>query len=344
MAIPRLLWRVVEQATLDSLFGRSPGQYHIALGRPPGIEDFFGGLRQLPKTLQGYTVDVPVETAPGPPIVPATRLTVFFNGWLAQRREWRIASQRPSTAYRLWQPGLGPQVATAPGTDVLVLLRDFHDRFHARWLTVAMRQRLPAAMQASMAEQEIGTRVLDSAELLAVQEIAGIPGAPPSGPASAPPGPPTPPSVGDPYQFVPVPAPNPNEPAPVAVDPDVIDRGLRAHTSTQNALADHLQRANLLPVQPNASTPPFDVAWFQDGVLLLAEVKSVTFANEERQLRLGLGQVLRYTYALRAAGVNPVEPILVTEREPGDLTWLGTCSESNVVLTWPDRFRQSLGI
>lgn len=343
MAVPRLLWRVVETATLDTLRGRSRGQFHIALGRPQGIEEFFAGLPQVPKNLQGYTVDVPVESAPGPPAVPAQRLAVFFNGLQATRREWRIRSQRPNNAYPLWRPGVGPKPDTGPGTDVIVLLRDEHDRFHARWLTGSQRVELPASLQQAITARGIGTRVLTAAELTDVRRVANIPTGPPRAPVSAPP-PPTPPSVlGAPYQGVAPPPPSASPPVPFEVDPDVVDRGNRAHIDTQNALADHVRSRCLAPLKPDSTMPPYDLAWTQQGTLFVAEVKSLTPANEERQLRLGLGQILRYAHTLRASGVDRVQAVLVAEHEPDDLTWLATCSELGVILTWPTRFGQSLG-
>jgi hypothetical protein len=345
VAVPRLLWRVVEQATLDTLRGRSRGQFHIALARPAGIEDFFLGLAQIPKNLQGYAVTVPIEATPGPPAVPAMSLAVVFNGWQARRKEWRIPSQRPATAYPLWRPGVGPQPNTPLGTDVIVLVRDEHDRFHARWLTGAQRGQLPTPVEQAVAGSDTGTRALSAAELAAIRTVAGIPSSPPPGPpAPLPPPPPAPPSLGTPYQPVSPPPRRQGSPVPFSVDPDVIDRGTKAHIDTQNALAARLVSAGLLPLEPQASTPPYDLAWDDQQTLFVAEVKSLTPANEEKQLRLGLGQILRYTHELRSNGVDSVQPVLVAEREPGDPTWRGTCSELGVILTWPARFGQSLRI
>jgi hypothetical protein len=344
MAVPRLLWRKVEKATLDSLNGISGGQYHIALARPPGIEDFFSGLPQLPKKFKGYSVQVPLEAAPGPPSVPAQALTVYFNGWDASRREWRIPSQRPASAYPLWRPGVGPQPGTPLGDDMVVLLRDENDLFHARWLYLSERGQLPAILRGAIGAAETGVRVLTPHELAAFRAVASIPSTARriSPRAPTPPAPPV--SLGNPYQPVPTPPPSAQSPAPFATDPDVIDRGVKAHIDTQNALAAHVHAGGLAPLQPDSSMPPYDLAWEYQGVFFVAEVKSITTANEEQQLRLGLGQLLRYAHALRSAGVDPVQPVLVAERQPRDRTWLGTCSGLDVTLTWPGRFAQNLGI
>jgi hypothetical protein len=49
-----------------------------------------------------------------------------------------------------------------------------------------------------------------------------------------------------------------------------------------------------LPREPN-----FDLAWEADGTVFVAEIKSIADDNEEEQLRLGLGQVLRYRHLCR---------------------------------------------
>ena len=50
------------------------------------------------------------------------------------------------------------------------------------------------------------------------------------------------------------------------------------------------------------------------------EVKSNTPKNEERQLRLGLGQVIRYRQLL-AREERSVKAMIATEREPTDPSW-----------------------
>ena len=122
---------------------------------------------------------------------------------------------------------------------------------------------------------------------------------------------------------------------PFDVDPNAVDRGLRGHAATQNALADLLDSRGLIPRSPAPQEPDFDLAWERDGRVFVAEVKSLTPANEERQLRLGLGQVLRYRHLL-ARGGREVVPVLAVEREPaGAAAWLELCSDVGVRLVWP---------
>jgi len=69
----------------------------------------------------------------------------------------------------------------------------------------------------------------------------------------------------------------------------------------------------------------------------VAEVKSLTESNEEHQLRLGLGQVLRYQHALLDR-FHLVHAVLVVEREPGDSAWKRLCRSHDVRLLWPPDF------
>jgi hypothetical protein len=116
-----------------------------------------------------------------------------------------------------------------------------------------------------------------------------------------------------------------------------VERGLQGHADTQNALADILAAAGIAPRSPRADEPNFDLAWERDGVAYVAEVKSITRANEERQLRLGLGQVLRYRGLLRER-LEEVRAVLVAEHEPSDPSWRKLCEEVDVSLVVPPHF------
>lgn len=124
---------------------------------------------------------------------------------------------------------------------------------------------------------------------------------------------------------------------PFAIDPDVVDRGTQAHASTVDSLADFLRRKKIQPQQPKLDEPAFDLAWESDGCTFVAEIKSITAANEEKQLRLGLGQVLRYRQTLESRGVRAV-PVLVPERRPGETAWIALCDSLGVRLVWPGVF------
>jgi hypothetical protein len=121
---------------------------------------------------------------------------------------------------------------------------------------------------------------------------------------------------------------------PFATDPDVVERGTRSHACLQNQLAAEAASAGLVPLSPAADDPPFDIAWRDGAELHVAEVKSTTATNEEHQLRLGLGQLLRYRHA-RSADGKTVHATLYVEREPVDSAWSQLCQSLGITLRWP---------
>jgi len=128
---------------------------------------------------------------------------------------------------------------------------------------------------------------------------------------------------------------------PFHVDPDAIDRGLDGHNDTQTALKNFLADHGIEGWSSAPGGPQYDLAWEHAGVVWVAEVKSTTPANTERQLRLGLGQVLRYRALMAATGLD-VRAVLVAEMPVDDPTWTGLCEDLDVVLVWPDVFEQRL--
>lgn len=132
----------------------------------------------------------------------------------------------------------------------------------------------------------------------------------------------------------PVTAPNSAELRTLEWDPAVSERGLRGHVETEAGLANCLRRLGLEPRRPSAKAgdPPFDVAWICSGILFVAEVKSTTRDNEEHQLRLGLGQLLRYRWQLGRQAPFPVKGILVPENDPSDPEWSALCESLGITL------------
>jgi hypothetical protein len=124
---------------------------------------------------------------------------------------------------------------------------------------------------------------------------------------------------------------------PFDVDPTLVDRALRGHARTQNALANWLRSRDLEPRSAMPREPQFDIAWTDGPTLFVAEVKSLTKRNEEQQLRLGLGQVLRYRNIL-STRTQQVRAVLAIERQPSDPRWMTLCAEHDVRLVWPPTF------
>lgn len=144
-------------------------------------------------------------------------------------------------------------------------------------------------------------------------------------------------SVGLPYRRKQAGEGTSDGPIPFEVDPDVIDRGRTAHIETEGALADAVQKHGWTPESPGPGQPEFDLAWVAGDELYVAEIKSLTAANEIKQLRLGLGQVLDYR-AILARGERRVVAVLAVERRPDAGRWAGVCEAHGVRLVWPEVF------
>jgi hypothetical protein len=110
---------------------------------------------------------------------------------------------------------------------------------------------------------------------------------------------------------------------------------------TVNALARAVAEFGLTPRSPKSEEPQYDLAWEDGETIWVAEVKSLTPANEERQLRLALGQVPRYQQLLDG-GARLVKAMIAVEQCPADDRWLDLCAQKNVVLVWNGMFRQAL--
>jgi hypothetical protein len=131
-----------------------------------------------------------------------------------------------------------------------------------------------------------------------------------------------------------------HEPTGLGLDLSGLDRGTVAHEMTIELL-----RASLSPVPLEAlSRPRVDAAWrhLHDlATLFVAEVKSLTGARQEQQIRLGIGQVLDYAHAVRTdppVGISAPKPVLVLEREPDDPRWSDLCESLGILLTWAPEF------
>lgn len=125
---------------------------------------------------------------------------------------------------------------------------------------------------------------------------------------------------------------------PHAVDPNLVDRALRIHARVQNAVADLVEGAGLVPRSPEPGEPSFDLAWEDGDTLHLVEVKSMRNTNEEKQLRLALGQIIRYGHQMRPDGLRLVRHIVV-ESQPSDPSWERLCDALGIRLSWPGRWR-----
>ena len=102
---------------------------------------------------------------------------------------------------------------------------------------------------------------------------------------------------------------------PFTVDPDLVDRALGAHAETQDRLDAVARAAGFAPRSPLPGEPVFDIAWEDGETVVVAQVKSLTERNKEKQLRLALGKVLRYDQLLAVDDCR-VRRVIAVERKP----------------------------
>lgn len=140
--------------------------------------------------------------------------------------------------------------------------------------------------------------------------------------------------VGGAYRRASETAPDEQPPAPAAGDPDASGAGWVEHNKTQNQIARIVAARGWVPRSPRGEEPRFDLAWVREQTIWVAEVKSITGTNEERQLRTAIGQVLRYRQKLAASG-HDVQPVIITSRPPYDSSWDELCQWEGIVLIWP---------
>jgi len=119
---------------------------------------------------------------------------------------------------------------------------------------------------------------------------------------------------------------------PFSVDPALVERGLRAHAQAQNELADFLEWHGIRPLSPAPTEPNFDLAFAHEDVLIIVEVKALA-GDIDRQLQIGVGQVLRYAQ-LMAFDRDMVVPALALDREP-PADWLELAASVGVMVGWP---------
>jgi hypothetical protein len=125
-------------------------------------------------------------------------------------------------------------------------------------------------------------------------------------------------------------------------DPSEIDRALTSHARIERLVAEAASAEGWDARRMGPGDPPFDLLLVRpsDSLEVVVEAKSTTVVNEEKQLRLALGQVLRYRQVLRASG-GRAEAMIAVERKPS-ASWTALCTELEVILVWPPTVRSAL--
>ena len=124
---------------------------------------------------------------------------------------------------------------------------------------------------------------------------------------------------------------------PFEHDPALIERSLRDHAATQNQLAEYVVKLGADPRSPRPDEPDYDLMWVLDGEMYVVEVKSIRAENEERQMRLAVGQVLRYRQAMDL-GWGHIHHVIATSTPPKDDSWGDLLASLGIQLIWPGEF------
>lgn len=82
----------------------------------------------------------------------------------------------------------------------------------------------------------------------------------------------------------------------------------------------------IAPRKPKAGEPRYDLACDHAGEIHVAAIKSLTHTNEDVQLRLCLGQILRDRHQIAALYNRAIVAVLVVERQPEDPAWTILCA------------------
>ncbi|MER6270845.1 hypothetical protein [Streptomyces sp900105755] len=125
----------------------------------------------------------------------------------------------------------------------------------------------------------------------------------------------------------------------LTLDLSSLDKATTAHEATVGALIAHLSRQGVEARAHVPGAPQFDAGWSRGEEVFVAEVKSLTGAREEQQIRLGIGQVLDYAHQLRSRHPHAVlRPVLVLERPPSVVRWVALAGSVGLRLAWAPDF------
>lgn len=123
------------------------------------------------------------------------------------------------------------------------------------------------------------------------------------------------------------------------IDLNALDEGTEAHEATVAALIRHLAAHGTIARGPARNAPRFDTGWSRDSDVFIAEVKSLSGAVEDQQIRLGIGQIPDYVTQLSATmTTGRILPVLALERKPRSDRWMSLAKNHDILLTWDPDF------
>lgn len=128
-------------------------------------------------------------------------------------------------------------------------------------------------------------------------------------------------------------------PGDLTLDLSRLDEATAAHEATIGALIEYLSRQGVEACTNAAGAPAFDAGWSLGEDIFVAEVKSLTGAREDQQIRLGIGQILDYAHQLRSTCPSvAIRPVLVLEKRPSAARWTALADNIGLRLTWAPEF------
>jgi hypothetical protein len=131
---------------------------------------------------------------------------------------------------------------------------------------------------------------------------------------------------------------------PFMVDPNEMDRATRVHQETQDALWRTASEQGLTPLPARSAAIDFDLGWqISEKEIAIVEVKSISAANEAKQVRLGIGQLLDYAQSASVRFQVSVTMVLALSRAPTDVErWESLCRSVGISVVWPETWTEAL--
>lgn len=174
--IKSLLWRKVNQATIDTLKGTSGGQYDIRLNTSAHYLTFFSSLPKInPNANGGFEFTLPLQPITGAAPVASSTVSIKYMGPNSARKDWIISSQRPTTAYEAWKLNIAvpsiPDATIPAGQHYVLILKDENNNFHGRWLTDVDFSTLDQHLQAILKSADHGVVALPTPGSDAAKEV-----------------------------------------------------------------------------------------------------------------------------------------------------------------------------
>lgn len=163
--VKEVMFRKIQASNANALLGRNRGEYDLRIGKSDEVIRFLVGLpEEEPTALGGWTKRLLIQEFDGPSPVPEAEISISYIGDQSQRKDLRFP-RLTTTPYPLWAPArtypAGASVADLEG-DVVLVIKDTRDQFHARWVKKGEISRLPAELAARIANESVGVHTVST--------------------------------------------------------------------------------------------------------------------------------------------------------------------------------------